>query len=365
MSTRRTPLYPCHQAAGARFIEFGDWEMPVRYQSTIQEEHAAVRTGAGVFDVSHMGEIDVRGDDAVAAVNGLITNDLEAVADGQACYTAMCTPTGGIVDDLVVYRFSRQRVFICCNAGNREKDFAWIAAHLEGAEATDRGDEYAQLAVQGPRATALLQTLTATNLSAIGRYWFAEGAVAGVEALISRTGYTGEDGFELYVAAEKGPALWDALFDAGGAGIAPIGLGARDTLRLEMKYALYGNDIDETTTPLEAGLGWITKLGKDAFIGKEALVAQKAAGVPRRLVAFVMDGRAPARHGYPVIDEAGETIGEVTSGTRSPTLGQNIGMAYVATGHHRRGETIRIQVRKRVETATIVRPPFVTPGSAS
>ena len=365
MSPRRTPLYECHQAAGARFIDFGGWDMPVRYQKGIQEEHAAVRTQAGLFDVSHMGEVDVRGPDAVASVNRLVTNDLEAVADGQACYTAMCTPTGGIVDDLVVYRFSRERVFICCDAGNRDKDFAWIRDHIEGAEATDVGDQYAQLALQGPKATAMLQTLTDTDLSGIGRYWFAEGQVAGVDTLISRTGYTGEDGFELYAAADQGPTLWNALFEAGGDDLSPIGLGARDTLRLEMKYALYGNDIDETTTPLEAGLGWITKLGKDGFIGQEALVAQKAAGIPRRLIAFVMDGRAPARHGYPVIDEAGEAIGEVTSGTRSPTLGQNIGMAYVATGHHRRGSVIRIQVRKRVETATIVRPPFVTPGSES
>ncbi len=359
---RRTPLYEKHAEAGARFVDFGGWEMPVQYTG-IQKEHEAVRERAGLFDVSHMGEIDVRGPDAVAAVNRLVTNDLEAIADGQAAYTAMCLPTGGIVDDLVVYRFSRERVFICCNAANRQKDFAWIAEHIQGADAVDVGDDYAQLAVQGPDAPALVQSLTDEDLSGLGRYWFTTGQVGGVDALISRTGYTGEDGFELYVAPEGGPKLWDALRGAAGDGLVPVGLGARDTLRLEMKFALYGNDIDETTTPLEAGLGWITKLNKPEFIGRAALLAQKEAGIPRRLVCFVMAGRAPARHGYPVLDEAGAEIGRVTSGTRSPSTGKNIGLAYVPNGHGKPGSPIRIGIRGRAELGTVVKPPFVQPRS--
>ncbi len=360
---RRTPLYEKHVSAGGRFVDFGGWELPVHYTG-IQAEHRAVRGRAGLFDVSHMGEIDVRGDDAVAALDRLVTNDLSAVADGQACYTAMCYPDGGIVDDLVVYRFSRQRVFICCNASNRAKDFEWIGEHLQGASATDVGDDYAQLALQGPEAPALLQALTDTPLADIARFRFATGRIAGHETIISRTGYTGEDGFELYTAPAAGPAIWEALFESAGDALVPVGLGARDTLRLEMKYALYGNDIDESTTPLEAGLGWVTKLKKEAFIGLEALRAQRAAGVPRRLVAFVMDGRAPARQGYEVVDSAGDVVGRVTSGTRSPTLGKNIGLAYVPTGQHRAGTPLRIRIRGRDETATIVKPPFVTPGSA-
>lgn len=359
---RRTPLYEVHAAAGGRFVDFGGWEMPVQFTG-IRAEHLQVRRHGGLFDVSHMGEIEVRGADAVAAVNRLITNDLEAIADGQAVYSPMCRPDGGIVDDLVVYRFGRERVFICCNAGNRAKDFAWIEANLQGATATDVGDAYAQIAVQGRAAAAAVQSLTPTALDDIGRYWFAEGQVAGVPTLISRTGYTGEDGFELYVPADQGAAVWQALRAADPA-LLPIGLGARDTLRLEMKYALYGNDIDETTSPLEAGLGWTVKLKAGDFIGRDALVAQKAAGLTRRLIAFRLDGRAPARGGYPVVDPNGEPIGVVTSGTRSPSLDQNIGLAYVPVGQHRVGAPIRVQVRRAVVTGQIVKPPFVQVGAA-
>lgn len=356
---RRTPLYECHVAAQGRFVDFGGWEMPVRYDTTIQVEHDWVRSSAGLFDVSHMGEIEITGDDALGATNRLVTNDLERIVDGQACYTAMCLPSGGIVDDLVIYRYSRQRILICCNASNRTKDFRWITENLVGATAIDRGDEFAQLALQGPKSVEILQALTETDLSSIERYWFADGLVAGVPTIISRTGYTGEDGFELYVPSEQGPAIWQGLFEVGGDRIKPIGLGARDTLRLEMKYALYGNDIDENTTPLEAGLGWVTKLNAGDFIGRDVLVDQKEAGVEERLIAFKMDGRVIARHGYPVVAEDGVQIGRVTSGTRSPSLGENIGLAYVPTGQHRIGMQIRIQVRNRIETATIVKPPFV------
>lgn len=354
---RRTPLFECHAEAGARFVDFGGWEMPVQFDG-IQREHQQVRTHGGLFDVSHMGEIDVRGPDALSAVNRLITNDLEAIADGQALYSPMCQPDGGIVDDLVVYRFSRERIFICCNAGNRAKDFAWIQAHLEGAEARDVGDDYAQIAVQGRAAAVAIQQLTGTDVAAIQRYWFAEGDVAGVPTIISRTGYTGEDGFELYVPAAAGPTVWRAL-RAADPDLVPIGLGARDTLRLEMKYALYGNDIDETTTPLEAGLSWTVKLKGGDFIGRDALVAQKAAGIPRRLIAFILDGRAPARHGYPVLDAADQPVGHVTSGTRSPSLGKNIGMAYVPSGQHRAGTPMRVQVRRQIASGVIVKPPFI------
>jgi len=364
MSTRKTPLHDRHVEAGGRMVEFAGFHMPVQYTGII-EEHMHVRSKVGVFDVSHMGEVFVEGPAALAALNRLVTNDLESIADGQALYTAMCLPTGGIIDDLVIYRFSPEKLLVVCNASNVAKDFAWIAEHLEGdATATDRSAGYAQLAVQGPHAEALLQPMCDEELVGLRRYWFAEDTIGGIPAIIARTGYTGEDGFELYVAAERGPALWDLLFEAGQGLLAPIGLGARDTLRLEMKYALYGNDIDETTTPLEAGLSWICKLKKTGgFIGQSALLAQKAAGIPRRLVAFRMEGRgAPARHGYEVVDDNDQPVGFVTSGTRSPSLGTNIGMAYVPSGMHKAGTTLRIRIRKKVAEATVVKPPFLKTG---
>ena len=352
----RTPLYENVKAAGGRFVPFGGWDMPVQFKG-IQAEHDQVRTAAGLFDVSHMGEIEVKGAGALAAVNRLITNDLASLVDGQALYTCLCRPDGGIVDDLVVYRFGEDHVFICCNASNREKDFAWIAAHLEGVTAVDRSSDFAQLALQGPRAVEVLQPLASIDLAPIKRYHFAEGRVGGAPCLFSRTGYTGEDGFELYVGPDAAPALFDALLASPW--VEPIGLGARDTLRLEMKYALYGNDIDDTTTPLEAGLGWVVKLDKPDFIGKAALVQQKAAGLSRRLVGFEMVGRAPARHDYPVVDAAGAPIGRVTSGSFSPTLKKNIGMAYVPTGLDKVGSPINIQIRERAEPAVVVKTPFV------
>ena len=354
---KRTPLFECHREHGARFVDFGGWEMPVQYIG-IQKEHEVVRTHAGLFDVSHMGEVIVSGEDAVGAVNTLITNDLEKIADGQACYTAMCTPSGGIVDDLVVYRLSRQEVLICVNASNREKDFTWISDHLpQGANAVDHSDEYAQIALQGPNAQALLSQLTEEKLDEIGRYWFIKGDVAGVNCIISRTGYTGEDGFELYLPSGHGPQVWRALVNLENGAI-PCGLGARDTLRLEYKYALYGNDIDETTTPLEAGLGWLTKLKKEHFIGKDALVAQKAEGIPRFLVAFKMKGRAIARQGYAILNESGEEIGQVTSGTKSPSFGVGIGLGYVPYDLRKVGTAIKVQVRKSIEEAEVVKLPL-------
>ncbi|MCK6572924.1 glycine cleavage system aminomethyltransferase GcvT [Myxococcota bacterium] len=360
MSLLRTPLFENVKAKGGRFVPFGGWEMAVQFAG-IQSEHDAVRTGMGIFDVSHMGEIEIRGRDALAAVNRLITNDLTRIADGQALYTCMCQPDGGIVDDLVVYRYGPEHIFICCNASNREKDFAWIVEHLTGeARAVDRSVEFAQLAVQGPAAPALVQRLTRVDLSPMKRYWFAEGEVAGIPSIISRTGYTGEDGFELYVPAAQGGRLWDALFDAADGALHPIGLGARDTLRLEMKFALYGNDIDATTSPLEAGLGWVTRLDKEGgFIGQDVLRAQKASGLTRGLIGFQMQGKVPARHGYAVVDADGQTIGTVTSGSFSPTLKTCIGMAYVPKSSTAPGSQIFVQVRDRAEAAVVVKTPFV------
>ncbi|MBU1431948.1 glycine cleavage system aminomethyltransferase GcvT [Myxococcota bacterium] len=358
----KTPFYPRHEAAGARFVDFGGWDLPVQFEG-LRQEHLATRARAGLFDVSHMGEIEILGDEALIAANRLITNDLEALKDGQACYTAMCRPDGGIIDDLVVYRCSPRRIFICCNAANRAKDFAWIEAQLKGAAtAYDRSDVYAQLAIQGPLAAQIVQRLTPVDLNAIGFYHFAEGPVADVPCIISRTGYTGEDGFELYIPWARGLEVYDALREAGGADLIPVGLGARDTLRLEMKFALYGNDIDETTSPLEAGLGWVVKLNKPGgFIGQAALAAQKQAGLKRRLVAIKFSGKLIPRQGYPVVDASGAPIGVVTSGTRSPSLDESIAMAYVPEGQHQLGALARVQVRKQVAEGVIVKPPFVKP----
>ena len=359
MSLKRTPLYDNHVEAKARIVPFAGYEMPVQY-SGIVDEHTTVRTAVGLFDVSHMGEVEFTGDRALEVVNRIITNDLSKIDDGQALYTAMCKPDGMIIDDLVVYRFSPERILICVNASNRDKDFAWMKSQAgDDCDVTDRSDEFVQIAVQGPRAQALVARLTETDVGAIGTYRFATGEVAGVEAIISRTGYTGEDGFELYVASADGPTVWSALMDKGAdLGVKPIGLGARDSLRLEMKYALYGNDIDETTHPLEAGLGWVVKLGKEAFVGKEALAKIKADGVARKLVGFEMVDRGIARHDHTIVDEAGEVIGKVTSGTRAPSVDKAIGIAYVPTALSKTGSEILIDIRGKPTRAVVVKTPF-------
>ena len=357
MNTRRTPLYALHQAAGARFVNFGGWEMPLSYTRQM-EEHHQVRNAAGIFDVSHMGEVEIEGPGALDAVNALISNDLRPLSDGQACYTVMCTPEGGIVDDLVVYRRDEAHILICVNAGNREKDFEWIKAHISPeVRVYNRSDDYVQIALQGPDSNIILSSLTSTHFASLKPFHFLMGEVAGIpDVLISRTGYTGEHGFEFYLPNHAGPKLWSAL---QAYPTLPIGLGARDTLRMEMKYCLYGQDIDETTTPLDARLGWLTKLQKDSFIGREALLRQKKAGMTRCLVSFTMDGRTIPRHGYPVVDAAGAQVGYVTSGTRSPSLNKSIGLAYVPWGAHKIDMPIHVQIRQRVETGVIIRPPFV------
>jgi aminomethyltransferase len=354
---RRTPLYDTHVRADARIVEFAGWEMPVQYAG-ILDEHEAVRTRVGLFDVSHMGEVVFRGPKALEALSRVFTNDLSKVVDGQAQYGCLCRDTGGIVDDVVVYRRAADDLLVCVNAGNRDKDFQWLAAHAGGAEVTNESDAWAQLALQGPLAAQLLQRLTKVNLSAMRSYRFAPGEVAGVSGLVARTGYTGEDGFEIFCPSEAGPKVWAALMEAGQPErIAPCGLGARDSLRLEMAYRLYGSDMDDSTTPLEAGLAWVVKLDKGEFVGRQALLAQKAAGVAKKLVGFTLTDPGIARHGYPVLQD-GRKVGEVTSGTKSPSLGTSIGLAYVPTALAAEGSTFAVEIRGRPAAARVVKTPF-------
>ncbi len=359
---KRTPLYEAHKRAKGRLVPFAGFEMPVQYTGVV-DEHKTVRENVGLFDVSHMGEVEFRGPRALEVANRIITNDLNAIKDGQACYTVMCKPDGGIIDDLVVYRFSPERVFICVNASNRAKDFAWMKSQAGGdCEVVDLSDAYAQIAVQGPKAQALIARLTQTDLAGIDRYHFTTGQVADRDAIIARTGYTGEDGFELYVASEDGEAIWDALMDKGqDLGVKPAGLGARDSLRLEMRYPLYGNDIDEETNPYEAGLGWVVKLKKDDFIGKAALEQVKAEGIKRKMVGFEMVGRGIARQGYAVV-EKGEKVGTVTSGTKGPCVDKAIGIAYVPKPMAEIGRTLEIEIRGKPVEAQIVKTPFYKKG---
>lgn len=360
MTLRRTPFFSFHEAAGARLIDFGGWEMPVQYEG-ILAEHKRVREAVGLFDVSHMGEVRVRGPRALAAVDHLMTNRMLDLAPGQARYSPMCRPSGGIVDDLIVYKLSDEDVLVCVNASNRDKDFDWMVANNPfGADAifTAEHDAWAQVAIQGRHAEAVLQTLTDVDLSAVAYYWFAQGTVAGVQGcIIARTGYTGEDGFEVFLPTAGADTMWPALMAAGaGHGLAPIGLGARDTLRLEARMHLYGNDMDDDTTPLEAALAWAVKLDKPAFVGRDALVAQRAARPSRRLVGLVVSTRI-ARHGNPVVLD-GEPVGVVTSGTRSPTLGTNIALAYVPLRLARPGTQLQVDVRGRLADAEVVKGPF-------
>jgi aminomethyltransferase len=358
----QTPLHAQHVKLNARLVPFAGYEMPVQYAGVV-EEHETVRKAVGLFDVSHMGEVEFRGPRALETANRLITNDLAALADGQACYTGLLNDKGGFVDDLVVYRFNPQHIFICVNASNRHKDFAWMKERARGAcDVVDRSDEFAQIAVQGPRAAELVQRLTETPLSPIKNYHFATGSVAGIKDIIlSRTGYTGEDGFELYVPAAQGGKIWDALMERGAdLGVRGIGLGARDTLRLEMKYALYGNDIDDDHTPMEAGLMWIVKMGKAEFTGKDVLLRQKEQGVARKLVGIVVEDGRIARHGYKVVDEHGTVEGEVTSGTQSPMLKKAIAMAYVPTAKSAVGSRVFVDIRGKPAPASVVKTPFWT-----
>ena len=353
----RTPLYEAHLAAGARMVEFAGWDMPVQYQGVL-EEHAAVREGVGIFDVCHMGEVTIDGPRALECAQRLVTNDLAKCSDGQAQYSALCNEQGFVIDDIIVYRFSPERLFVCVNASGREKDFAWMQAHaLEGARIEQRSDDWAQIAVQGPRAPALVDSLCQPRVLDLAYYHFREATVAGIPGcLVARTGYTGEDGFEVFVRPEGARKLWDALA-AGGA--VPCGLGARDSLRLEVAYRLYGNDMDDAHTPLEAGLGWIVKLDKaGGFVGSQALIEQKQAGLKRKLAGFKLTGKGIARHGYAVLKN-GARVGEVTSGTMSPVLKEPIGLAYLPAALAKEGSAFEVEIRGKPVPAVVVKTPFV------
>ena len=358
---KRTPFHEKHVALGAKIVPFAGWEMPVQYPQGITAEHKAVRERCGLFDVSHMGEFIVRGDRAVDFVSYVTTNDVAALAIGQVHYSTILNDRGTIEDDCLVYRFA-DHIMMVVNASNVAKDYAHIARHAGrfGVTLDDVSDETGLLALQGPLAASILQPLTRSDLSAIGYYHFAEGEVANMPMIISRTGYTGEDGFELYHDVRYSTRLWDALMGAGD--VTPAGLGARDTLRLEMGMALYGNDIDDTVTPLEANLAWLVKLKKGDFVGKPVLERQKAEGIPKKLVGFTLGDRNIARHGYPVF--AGDRpSGAVCSGTMSPTLGIPIGTCYLPTDVAKEGARFEVEIRGKRVPATVARPPFYKDAS--
>lgn len=360
----RTPLYDRHVAADARIVPFAGFEMPVQYPTGITAEHRAVREGAGLFDVSHMGEFVVRGPQALELIQHVSVNDAAKMEVGQAQYSAMCLEDGGIIDDLLIYRF-RGHYMLVVNASNLAKDWAWIERQSQAfeCELEDVSERTGLIALQGPAAREILRPLASIDVDDVKYYRFSEGSVAGAPAVISGTGYTGEDGFELYVDANDAPRVWDALLDEGsGAGLIPVGLGARDSLRLEMGYALYGSDLDEQYTTLEAGLGWVTKLDKGDFVGRDALLAQKEAGVVRRLVAMSLQTRGFPRPGYDVT-HGGEVIGKVTSGTVSPSLGIGVAMGYVPTELSKLGTMLQIDVRGRPIEVAVQRAPFYTGGS--
>ena len=356
---KRTPLRDFHAAHGGRLVDFAGWEMPVQYRS-ILEEHKAVRRAAGLFDVSHMGEVEVKGRGALSYLQHVTSNDVSRLTPGRIQYSALTTPAGTFVDDLLVYKLAEDDYLLVVNAGNTPKDVAWLLDHARGrdVDVADASRRWCQIALQGPMAEKILATLTALALPAIKYYGFERGEVAGVSCLISRTGYTGEDGFELYAASEHAEHIWHRVLTAGApAGLVPAGLAARDTLRLEAKMALYGNDIDETTTVLEADLAWILKLEKGEFLGRDALLLQKAEGLTRKLVGFETEGRAVARQGYEAV-HGGKTVGKVTSGTFAPFLKKNIGLAYLPVGLGEPGTRFDVIIRGRPEPAVVVPTPF-------
>ncbi len=357
---RETPLHDAHLRLGARMVDFGGWSMPVSYGSGIIDEHRATRTAVGVFDVCHMGEVHFRGPRAAEALQRVITNDLGKLTDGRALYTVACLESGGIVDDLIVYRLSSAHYLVVVNATTREKDVAWFVEHARGdCDIVDASDQTGLIAFQGPSAQRALQPLTPAALSELARFSITTTEVAGLRVAVARTGYTGEDGFEIFCDAGDAPALWDRLVAAAApVGGKPVGLGARDTLRLEARLPLYGQDLDETTTPLEAGLGWVVKLDGAPFVGRPALLAQKQAGVKRKLAGFVMLGRGVPRHDYPIEAPDGQPLGTTTSGGPAPALGKNIGLGYVPTATDAPGTRIVVDCRGKRVDAEIVKGPF-------
>lgn len=363
-SLKRTPLHDEHVALGGKMVPFAGFEMPVQYPTGITAEHRAVREAAGLFDVSHMGEFFLTGPQALELIQKVTVNDASKVEVGQAQYSAMCMEHGGIVDDLIVYRFADHWMLVV-NASNLDKDLAWIRSHAGGmdVEVEDRSDATALLALQGPAAREILRPLADIDVDGVKYYRFMEGSVAGAPAVISGTGYTGEDGFELYVGVEAAVPLWKTLLETGRErGLIPAGLGARDSLRLEVGYALYGNDLDEEHTPLESGLAWITKLDKGDFIGRAALQKQKESGVPRRLVGLRLTEKGFPRPGYPLVAD-GQAVGVVTSGTVSPSLGQGVAMGYVPPALSKADTPVQVDIRGKAVGAVVQRPPFYTQGS--
>lgn len=363
---KQTPLFEVYGKSGAKVIDFGGWALPVQF-SSILEEHAAVRIEAGLFDVSHMGEVLVEGKDAESYINYLVTNDVTTLKINQAQYTAMCYPDGGTVDDLLVYKLENEKYLLVINAANIEKDYEWMKQHVKGEVTLQNiSNDIAQLAIQGPKAEAILQKLTDIDLSEIGSFEFAQHVnLSGISnVLVSRTGYTGEDGFELYFAANLAVALWEKLLEAGSEdGLKPCGLGARDTLRLEARLALYGQDLSSEISPLEAGIGFVVKTKKESdFIAKDVLTAQREEGVKRKLVGIEVLGRGIPRHGYKVFSEGGEEIGFVTSGTQSPTLKKSIGLALISTEHAGVGTPLKVEIRNKQIEAVVVKAPFYKRG---
>lgn len=356
---KNTALTHIHESLGAKMVPFAGYMMPVQYEG-INIEHETVRNGVGVFDVSHMGEFYLEGKNALALIQKVTSNDASVLVDGKVQYSCLPNDDGGIVDDLLVYRITEDHYFLVVNASNIEKDWNWISSHNDlGVEMTNVSDELSLLAVQGPKAAQALQSLTDIDLSAMEYYTVKIGTFAGIDnVIVSATGYTGSGGFEIYFKNKDAEHIWNAIFKAGEKfGIKPIGLAARDTLRLEMGFCLYGNDINDTTSPIEAGLGWITKFTKD-FTNSEALKKQKEEGVSKKLVAFEVIEKAVPRHDYEIVNEAGENIGVVTSGTMSPTLKKGIGMGYVKAAYAKLGSKIFIQIRNKAIPAVVVKLPF-------
>lgn len=357
---RRTPLDAVHRESGAKMVPFGGWDMPVEYSGTIAE-HMAVRSAAGLFDVSHMGQLEVEGEGARAFLQRVTSNNVAKLADGQAQYSALPMPTGCPVDDIIVYRRAERRFLLVVNAANVEKDWQWLLSQSpSGCGLHNLSEQFALLALQGPKAASILQGLTPLELDKVGFYHFAEAKVCAAPAIVARTGYTGEDGFELFVAPDEAPALWRRIVEAGRPhGLLPAGLGARDTLRLEARMMLYGNDMDETTTLVETGLGWIVSLDetKGEFNGRPVLARQKKDGAPRRLVGFEMVGRGIARHGHPVCLD-GKEVGPVSSGTFAPFLQKSIGLAYLPSARAGVGTELEVDIRGRRVPARVVPTPF-------
>ncbi len=357
---KKTPLNEVHRNSGGKMVDFGGWDMPVQYEAGVIAEHLATREKAGLFDVSHMGEIWVDGPDAVAFVNHLTTNDVSKLVDGQAHYSALTNESGGVVDDLLVYRFSDDKLFLVVNAATQDKDWAWISSKVGNYDIKLRhaSADFCQIAIQGPKALGILQKLTETDLDAIKYYHFTTGKVDGVEAIISRTGYTGEDGFEVYADPSKAVQLWKRMMDAGaGEGILPCGLAARNTLRLESAMSLYGHELGDTISPLEANLGWICKLNKGDFIGREPMLTLKEDGLTRKLAGFEMTDRGIARDGFDVY-VGDERVGAVTSASPAPFLKKNIGLAFLPVQFAKTGQEITIDVRGKKLAAVVVPTPF-------